>query len=123
MVAAWGGYAFITNIIPMHVLVLVLMGRFNGRIYTSYCTWYVVGTLSSMQVPFVGFQPVRTSEHMGALGQRCQSSMFILGRTNFALGVFGLLQLVAFTDLVRSHVGSRQFQTLLRTGLVVVGVL
>ncbi len=40
----------------------------------------------SMQVPFVGFQPVRTSEHMAALG------------------VFGLLQLVAFVDLVRSHV-------------------
>jgi dolichyl-diphosphooligosaccharide---protein glycosyltransferase len=69
MVAAWGGYAFITNMIPLHALTLVLMGRYSGRIYTAYCTWYAVGTLSSMQVPFVGFQPVRTSEHMAALGK------------------------------------------------------
>jgi len=68
MVAAWGGYVFITNMIPLHVLVLCLMGRYNGKIYTAYCTWYAVGTLASMQVPFVGFQPVRTSEHMAALG-------------------------------------------------------
>lgn len=39
------------------------------------------------------------------------------------LGVFGLLQLVAFTDLVRSHVGSKQFQSLLRYALVAVSFL
>ena len=38
-------------------------------------------------------------------------------------GVFGLLQLVAFTDLVRSHVSSKQFQTLLRVSVVVIGLL
>ena len=38
------------------------------------------------------------------------------------LGVFGLLQLVAFADLVRSHVPSKQFQTLLRTAVVVIGL-
>ncbi|KAF8585405.1 glycosyltransferase family 66 protein [Ramaria rubella] len=105
MVAAWGGYAFITNMIPLHALTLILMGRFTNRLYIAYSSWYAVGTLASMQVPFVGFQPVRTSEHMGALG------------------VFGLLQLVAFTDLVRSHVGSKQFQQLLRYALVVVSFL
>ncbi|KAG9045912.1 oligosaccharyl transferase stt3 subunit [Tulasnella sp. UAMH 9824] len=96
MVAAWGGYAFITNMIPLHVFVLILMGRFNYRMYVGYCSWYAIGTLASMQVPFVGFQPVKTSEHMAALG------------------IFGLLQLVAFSELVRSHVASRQFQILLR---------
>ena len=44
------------------------MGRFTNRLYIAYSSWYAVGTLASMQVPFVGFQPVRTSEHMGALG-------------------------------------------------------
>ena len=29
----------------------------------------MVGLLCSMQVPFVGFQPVRTSEHMAAAGE------------------------------------------------------
>jgi dolichyl-diphosphooligosaccharide--protein glycosyltransferase len=52
------------------------MGRFNNRLYLSYSSWYVIGTIASMQVPFVGFLPLRTSEHMAALG------------------VFGLLQLL-----------------------------
>jgi len=55
--------------IPLHALVLLLMGRFSSRLYVAYSSWYAIGTLSSMQVPFVGFQPVRTSEHMAALGE------------------------------------------------------
>jgi dolichyl-diphosphooligosaccharide--protein glycosyltransferase len=69
MVAAWGGYVFIINIIPLHVFVLMLMGRFSSRVYVGYSTFYILGTLMSMQVPFVGFQPTRTSEHMAALGK------------------------------------------------------
>ncbi|KAG5640722.1 hypothetical protein DXG03_007426 [Asterophora parasitica] len=105
MVAAWGGYAFITNMIPLHALVLILMGRFSSRLYVAYSSWYAIGTLASMQVPFVGFQPVKTSEHMAALG------------------VFGLLQIVAFAQLVRSHISSQQFQRLLVAGVVSIGVL
>ncbi|KDR80909.1 hypothetical protein GALMADRAFT_241421 [Galerina marginata CBS 339.88] len=105
MVAAWGGYVFITNMIPLHALVLVLMGRFSDRLYVAYSSWYAIGTLASMQVPFVGFQPVSTSEHMGALG------------------VFGLLQIVAFAQLVRSHVSSQQFKKLLFGSVVAIGIL
>ncbi|KAH9951110.1 oligosaccharyl transferase STT3 subunit [Amylocystis lapponica] len=97
MVAAWGGYAFITNMIPLHSLALILMGRFSSRLYVAYS--------SCMQVPFVGFQPVRTSEHMAALG------------------VFGLLQIIAFAELVRSHVSSKQFQSLLFASVIGMGVL
>ncbi|KXN88003.1 Dolichyl-diphosphooligosaccharide--protein glycosyltransferase subunit stt3 [Leucoagaricus sp. SymC.cos] len=105
MVAAWGGYVFITNMIPLHALVLILMGRFSSRLYVAYSSWYAIGTLASMQVPFVGFQPVKTSEHMGALA------------------VFGLLQIVAFAQLVRSHVSDQQFKNLLKIGVVVIGVI
>ncbi|KAG6889756.1 hypothetical protein C0995_014682 [Termitomyces sp. Mi166 len=105
MVAAWGGYAFITNMIPIHAFVLLLMGRYSGRLYVAYSSWYAIGTLASMQVPFVGFQPVRTSEHMAALG------------------VFGLLQIVAFAQLVRSHVSSQQFQSIVVAGVITVGIL
>ncbi len=105
MVAAWGGYVFITNMIPLHALVLLLMGGFSSRLYVSYSSFYALGTLASMQVPFVGFQPVRTSEHMAALG------------------VFGLLQLVAFVELVRSHVPSKQFKLLLVGFVIVVAAL
>jgi dolichyl-diphosphooligosaccharide--protein glycosyltransferase len=112
MVSAWGGYVFITNLIPLHVFVLVCMGRFSPRLYVSYCTWYALGTLASMQIPFVGFLPIRSSEHMSALGMY----WFIRPsgiKANF-IGVFGLLQLVGFVEFVRSGVPSKQFATLLR---------
>jgi dolichyl-diphosphooligosaccharide--protein glycosyltransferase len=80
------------------------MGRFNNRLYLSYSSWYVIGTIASMQVPFVGFLPLRTSEHMAALG------------------VFGLLQLVAFVEIVRRLVPGKQFQLLLRAFVVVAFV-
>lgn len=70
MVASWGGYVFITNMIPLHAFVLICMGRYSSRLYVGYTTWYALGTLASMQIPFVGFLPIRTSEHMSALGKR-----------------------------------------------------
>ncbi|RYO74706.1 hypothetical protein DL764_010763 [Monosporascus ibericus] len=105
MVASWGGYAFITCLVPLHAFVLVLMGRFSSRLYVAYVTWYALGTLASMQIPFVGFSPVRTSEHMPALG------------------IFGFLQIVAFLEYVRSAVPSRQFQTFLYLSLGVIFVV
>lgn len=86
--------------VPLHVFVLILMGRFTQRLYTAYSVWYVIGTVASMQVPFVEFLPVRTSEHMSALG------------------VFGLVQLVAFVDVVRRMVPGKQFRLLLRAFVV-----
>lgn len=38
-------------------------------------------------------------------------------------GVFGLLQIVAFAELVRAHVSSKQFQSILYGSVVVIGVL
>jgi dolichyl-diphosphooligosaccharide---protein glycosyltransferase len=95
MVSAWGGYVFITNLIPLHIFVLICMGRYSSRLYISYTTWYALGTLASMQVPFVGFLPIRSSDHMSALG------------------IFGLTQLVGFIQFLRGQLPSRQFQTLL----------
>ncbi|RCK66727.1 Dolichyl-diphosphooligosaccharide--protein glycosyltransferase subunit STT3 [Candida viswanathii] len=105
MVSAWGGYVFITNLIPLHVFVLIFMGRYNPKLYTAYTTWYALGTLASMQIPFVGFLPIRSNDHMAALG------------------VFGLLQLVALGDYVRSKVPSKQFKTFLVVSTVLVVAL
>lgn len=69
MVSAWGGYVFIINLIPLHVFVLILMNRFSSRIYVAYNTFFIVGLVCSMQIPFVGFQPMQTSEHMAAVGK------------------------------------------------------
>ena len=105
MVASWGGYVFITNLIPLHVFVLICMGRFSARLYVSYTTWYALGTLASMQIPFVGFLPIRSSDHMAALG------------------VFGLIQLVAFVEFIRTQVPSKQFAVLLRAIVLFVFVV
>ncbi|KAK8390525.1 hypothetical protein O3P69_010305 [Scylla paramamosain] len=96
MVSSWGGYVFLINIIPLHVLILMITGRFSHRVYVAYSTLYVIGTILSMQISFVGFQPVSTSEHMGAFG------------------VFGLCQIHAFVDYVRSRLNKAQFEVLFR---------
>lgn len=101
MVSAWGGYVFIINLIPLHVFVLLLMGRYSPRIFTSYTTFYILGLLFSMQIPFVGFQPIRTSEHMAALG------------------VFALLMAVAVLKYFQSVLSKSEFKKLFIFGAIV----
>ena len=102
MVSSWGGYVFLINIIPIHVFVLMVSGRFSHRIYIAYSTVYSLGTLLSMQISFVGFQPVQTSEHM------------------LALGVFGLCQIHAFVDYLRANMTRDNFNLLFKS--LVIGI-
>ena len=122
MVSAWGGYVFITNLLPLHTFVLICMGRYSPRLYVSYSTWFALGTLASMQVPFVGFLPVRSSDHMSALGEYSPQGEECGQKLTFS-GVFGLLQLVAFVEFIRQQVPNKQFQTLLRGLIFVVFVV
>lgn len=118
MVSAWGGYVFITNLLPLHAFVLICMGRYSPRLYVSYSSWFALGTLASMQIPFVGFLPIRSSEHMSALGKwpiSLRACRFLT-----IAGVFGLVQLVAFVEFIRQQVPNKQFQTLLRSLILVV---
>lgn len=106
MVSAWGGYVFIINLIPLHVFVLLLMGRFSNRLFTSYTTFYILGLILSMQIPFVGFQPIRTSEHMAALG------------------VFALLFAVATLKYLQSMMSKSEFKSLvIYGGLIAAGLV
>ena len=75
MTSAWGGYVFIINMIALHALILILSKQYSEKLYVSYTTTYLIGQLMAMNIPFVGFQPVETSEHMAGFG------------------VFGLIQL------------------------------
>eukprot|EP00055_Hartaetosiga_balthica_P006311 m.19611 g.19611 ORF g.19611 m.19611 type:complete len:719 (+) comp5139_c0_seq1:97-2253(+) len=102
MVSSWGGYVFLINLIPLHVLVLMIMGRFDQKTYVVYSVFYALGTFLSMQIAFVGFQPIQTSEHMGALG------------------IFGLCQIYAFVSWLRSRVTSKSFAVLVRFFLLIV---
>lgn len=103
MVSSWGGYVFLINLIPLHVLVLMITGRFSHRIYVAYCAVYCLGTILSMQISFVGFQPVQSSEHMAAFG------------------VFGLCQIHAFIDYVRAKLTPAQFAVLFKSAVLLLG--
>jgi len=98
MVSAWGGYVFIINLIPLHVFVLLLIGRYSDRLYVAYSTFFTLGLLLSMQIPFVGFQPVRTSEHMASAG------------------VFVLIQAYAFLKYLQAKMSKAQFKIYLLIG-------
>lgn len=68
MVAAWGGYIFVLNMIGLHALILVMLGRFNSGVYKAYTIFFIIGTYGAMQVPVVGSQPLRSVEQLGPLG-------------------------------------------------------
>lgn len=105
MVSSWGGYVFLINLIPLHVLALMATGRFSHRIYVAYSILYCVGTILSMQIPFVGFQPVQSSEHM------------------LALGVFGLCQIHSVVDYVRSKMSKEHFDVLFKALVTTVATI
>jgi dolichyl-diphosphooligosaccharide--protein glycosyltransferase len=62
-----------------------------------------LGTILSMQISFVGFQPIQSSEHMAALG------------------VFGLCQLISFYEYAKSKLSAEQFEVLFRAACVLLG--
>jgi dolichyl-diphosphooligosaccharide--protein glycosyltransferase len=68
MALSWGGYVFIINIIPIHLLTLLLSGRYSAKVYVAYSTFYPLATLGAMQVPFIGFNAVLKGENAGSHG-------------------------------------------------------
>ncbi|CAI5506769.1 unnamed protein product [Closterium sp. Naga37s-1] len=76
MAASWGGYIFIINLIPIYVVVLLITVRYTPRLYIAYNAFYIIGMLLAMQIRFIGFQHVQSSEHMAALGTFCLIQVF-----------------------------------------------
>lgn len=66
MVAAWGGYSFIINIIPIFVICVIFANKFNMRIYIAYSVFYVIGTVLAMTIPFVTYNAIKSSEHLAS---------------------------------------------------------
>jgi dolichyl-diphosphooligosaccharide---protein glycosyltransferase len=67
MVAAWGGYTFVINLMGVHAALLVAVGRYSLKLYLSYTVFYVIGTILAMQVPVVGWTPLKSIEQLGPL--------------------------------------------------------
>ena len=65
MVAAWGGYVFVLNLIGIHAAALVAGGRFSTKVYRAYSLFYFFGTILATQVPVVGWTPLKSLEQLG----------------------------------------------------------
>ena len=48
MVASWGGYAFIINIIPIFVLFTLVTKKYESKIYVAYTVFYITSTFLAM---------------------------------------------------------------------------
>ena len=64
-VATWGGFIFVLNLVGCHAAALVAMGRFSPKVYMSYTLFYAVGTTLAIQVPVVGWSPLKSLEQLG----------------------------------------------------------
>lgn len=101
LVASWGGYHFVILFIPTMVIAMIVIKRFDMKIYTAYCTFYVVGNFWSMQTKFVEFKIFDSSEHL------------------ISHLAFFLCQGVLAYDYLRSRLSAAQFQKAVR--YVIVG--
>jgi len=69
MVAAWGGYVFVINLIGLHALFVLLLRKLPfDHLYFSYTSFYAVGTSLAMQIPVVGWTPIKSLEQLGPFG-------------------------------------------------------
>jgi len=67
MVAAWGGYIFVVNMVGIHAAYLALTGRFTDKLHRAYSLFFLVGTACAVHVPIVGWLPLRSAEQLGPL--------------------------------------------------------
>lgn len=106
MVAAWGGYVFIINIIPIYVVIMIIGGRYSHRLYIAYSVFYTLGSLMAMTVPFVGFNVINQAE--------CAASH----------GVFLALQVFAIVSYLYNTVDATLMRSLFTTlALFLVGAV
>ena len=67
MVAAWGGYVFVLNMIGVHAMYMALIGGYTSQLHLSYSLFYVLGTLGAIQLPVVGLAPIKSLEQLGPM--------------------------------------------------------
>lgn len=77
MVASWGGYSFIVNLLPIHCLACIVFGRVSYKLYVAYAPFVVMGALACMNIPVIGFNAVLMSEHF--------ASFFVFGLLHVVL--------------------------------------
>ena len=102
MVAAWGGYSFIINIIPLFTLAMLILDRWSLNLYVAYSVFYIFGNLFAIQIPFVGRNAIKSSEHLASHG------VFIVSQAYMAL------------QYLKEHLSQVQIKMLTKTMLTIV---
>eukprot|EP01059_Diplonema_ambulator_P033232 TRINITY_DN6861_c0_g2_i1.p1 TRINITY_DN6861_c0_g2~~TRINITY_DN6861_c0_g2_i1.p1 ORF type:complete len:708 (+),score=135.71 TRINITY_DN6861_c0_g2_i1:87-2210(+) len=96
MISTWGGYIYIANLLPVYVYGMILLGKYTHRLYVAYSVFHVLGTLMSLQVPFVGFGSLSSATH--ALGHI----------------VFVLLQGYCVVGFLKTHLSKAHFMHIIK---------
>ena len=114
MVAAWGGFIFVLNLIATHAAVLsivhFLTNDYCSALHRSYTLFFVIGTAIATRVPPVNTQPFQSLEQL------------------FAFVVFIFMQALYVVDRQRraarcKPLSGKGFFLLLRTFFVVLCIL
>ncbi len=67
MVAAWGGFIFVGNMVAVHAAFLAMVGMYSDALWASYALFFTIGTAIAVQVPVVGWSPFKSMEQLGLL--------------------------------------------------------
>lgn len=69
MVAVWGGYVFVLNLIGLHAFLLAVRKTIANEdmsgLHRAYTLFYIIGTAGAIQVPVVGWAPLKSLEQLG----------------------------------------------------------
>jgi len=108
MVAAWGGYVFVVNMVGIHAVFLFFIGRFSRKVYWAYTLFFGIGTVGAVMVPVVNWTPLKSLEQMGPLAAffayqglyvcdliRVKRGLDWKGLLKLRIAVFGVAGLVA----------------------------
>jgi len=115
MVAAWGGYVFVLNMVGIHALALILLGRFTPKLHRSYSLFFVIGTIGALQIPVVGLAPLKSLEQLGPAG------VFVLMQVLAAIPAVARSGVLGTTD--RTQTTIRVFGIAAAAGAAVVAAL
>ena len=89
MAATWGGFIFVLNMIGLHAFVLFLLGRYTNKLYSAYTLWYVIGTIGAMQVPVIGYGPIKSLEQLAPGCVFVLFQLIQLSHSSWVLAMFG----------------------------------
>jgi len=68
MVAAWGGFIFVLNIVSLHTAllcaVMILLGRYSSSLHRAFTLFYIIGTIGAINIPVVGWNPLRNLDQL-----------------------------------------------------------